>query len=613
MGDGRALQAGTSHNLGQNFAKAFDITFQARDKSVQHVWGTSWGMTTRLIGAAIMVHGDDSGLVLPPRIAPYQVVIVPIGRDNWRETVLPQGAGDSARAAWPPASASRSTSARSVRAGSSPSGSCAACRCASRSDRRTSRSPRCWSPAATRARSRACRWTAWRRSMRELLDDDPAEPVRARAWRSATSTRSASPPTTSSSRRMEGRPGFVIAPWCGDGGVRSADQDRHAGHDPQHADRRRGARPAPASAATSRRRPRPGSRRATRGQDGQDGQEGGAEVRTSWSCRPGHRVLPSSPSALPRHSATSPRSRSSTLLDFLTARVGASAARATTIVAERVGEMLAPPGVLRPSACAAGNRLEARRVADQRQRREEFHRQRRLRGLERLAQIVEREAAAAVAERDVRGGPRQPSTASRAAAGSDAFPLAHALDDLVAAIGSGARRAGQRQRRGAATAGSSGEAAGGRARDHRRRIVGDAPRRCGRSRPFPPGSSRSDRRRARPGAARSSPGRAPAARASAASRTVSVARPIEQHRGQPIDRRGAARARAGSARATPAAAAATAGVQIRGGQRGERRFERARVADRLRARATPPRARPRRSAGRRQPRSAARPRARRAA
>ena len=90
MGDGRALQAGTSHNLGQNFAKAFDITFQARDKSVQHVWGTSWGVTTRLVGAVIMTHGDDSGLVLPPRVAPYQVVVVPIGRDNWRETVLPR-------------------------------------------------------------------------------------------------------------------------------------------------------------------------------------------------------------------------------------------------------------------------------------------------------------------------------------------------------------------------------------------------------------------------------------------------------------------------------------------------------------------------------------------
>jgi prolyl-tRNA synthetase len=89
MGDGRALQAGTSHDLGQNFAKAFDITFQARDKSLQHIWGTSWGVSTRLVGGVIMTHGDDSGLVLPPKVAPYQVAIVPIGRDNWREAVLP--------------------------------------------------------------------------------------------------------------------------------------------------------------------------------------------------------------------------------------------------------------------------------------------------------------------------------------------------------------------------------------------------------------------------------------------------------------------------------------------------------------------------------------------
>jgi len=89
MGDGRALQAGTSHNLGQNFAKAFGIQFQARDKSLQYIWGTSWGMTTRLIGAVVMTHGDDSGLIFPPRIAPYQVVIIPIPRGNWRETVLP--------------------------------------------------------------------------------------------------------------------------------------------------------------------------------------------------------------------------------------------------------------------------------------------------------------------------------------------------------------------------------------------------------------------------------------------------------------------------------------------------------------------------------------------
>jgi prolyl-tRNA synthetase len=90
MGDGRALQAGTSHNLGQNFAKAFDITFQGRDKSLQHVWGTSWGVSTRLIGGLIMTHGDDSGLVLPPNVAPYQVIIVPIPRGNWQETVLPK-------------------------------------------------------------------------------------------------------------------------------------------------------------------------------------------------------------------------------------------------------------------------------------------------------------------------------------------------------------------------------------------------------------------------------------------------------------------------------------------------------------------------------------------
>jgi prolyl-tRNA synthetase len=88
--DGRAIQAGTSHNLGQNFAKVFDIKFQARDKSVQFVYGTSWGVSTRLIGSVIMTHGDDGGLILPPRIAPYQVVMIPIPRGKWKETVLPR-------------------------------------------------------------------------------------------------------------------------------------------------------------------------------------------------------------------------------------------------------------------------------------------------------------------------------------------------------------------------------------------------------------------------------------------------------------------------------------------------------------------------------------------
>jgi prolyl-tRNA synthetase len=90
MGDGRALQAGTSHNLGQNFSKAFGIKFQGRDKVEQFAWTTSWGVSTRLIGGLIMVHGDDGGLMLPPNVAPYQVVIVPIPRGNWQETVLPK-------------------------------------------------------------------------------------------------------------------------------------------------------------------------------------------------------------------------------------------------------------------------------------------------------------------------------------------------------------------------------------------------------------------------------------------------------------------------------------------------------------------------------------------
>jgi prolyl-tRNA synthetase len=78
MGDGKALQAGTSHNLGQNFAKAFNIRYLDREGALQFCWTTSWGLSTRFIGAIIMVHGDDQGLILPPRLAPIQVVVVPI-------------------------------------------------------------------------------------------------------------------------------------------------------------------------------------------------------------------------------------------------------------------------------------------------------------------------------------------------------------------------------------------------------------------------------------------------------------------------------------------------------------------------------------------------------
>ncbi|PWH20530.1 MAG: proline--tRNA ligase [Ardenticatenia bacterium] len=98
MGDKRALQAGTSHNLGQNFAKAFNIRYLDRNNELQYCWTSSWGMSTRMIGCIIMVHGDDQGLILPPQLAPIQVVIVPIpGSDAERGAIL--GACDTVRRA----------------------------------------------------------------------------------------------------------------------------------------------------------------------------------------------------------------------------------------------------------------------------------------------------------------------------------------------------------------------------------------------------------------------------------------------------------------------------------------------------------------------------------
>jgi prolyl-tRNA synthetase len=88
MQDGKALQAGTSHFLGQNFAKAFDVTFTNKENTLEHVWATSWGVTTRLVGALIMTHSDDHGLVLPPKLAPVQVVIVPIPKNGEQQLEL---------------------------------------------------------------------------------------------------------------------------------------------------------------------------------------------------------------------------------------------------------------------------------------------------------------------------------------------------------------------------------------------------------------------------------------------------------------------------------------------------------------------------------------------
>ncbi|HEX6180827.1 MAG TPA: proline--tRNA ligase [Chitinophagaceae bacterium] len=88
MQDGKALQAGTSHFLGQNFAKAFDVKFSDKQNQLDYVWATSWGVSTRLVGALIMAHSDDEGLILPPRIAPLQVVIVPIYKGDDQKTAL---------------------------------------------------------------------------------------------------------------------------------------------------------------------------------------------------------------------------------------------------------------------------------------------------------------------------------------------------------------------------------------------------------------------------------------------------------------------------------------------------------------------------------------------
>jgi prolyl-tRNA synthetase len=90
MGDTRALQAGTSHNLGQNFAKAFEIQYLDQSNLQQYVWTTSWGLSTRFVGAVIMTHGDDQGLVLPPKLAPFQIIVVPIYKnDEEKSLVMP--------------------------------------------------------------------------------------------------------------------------------------------------------------------------------------------------------------------------------------------------------------------------------------------------------------------------------------------------------------------------------------------------------------------------------------------------------------------------------------------------------------------------------------------
>lgn len=93
MGDKKALQAGTSHYLGQNFARAFDVTFLNTENKIEYVYATSWGVSTRLVGAVIMTHGDDKGLILPPKIAPYQIIIIPIWKNDKEKSQVLEAIG----------------------------------------------------------------------------------------------------------------------------------------------------------------------------------------------------------------------------------------------------------------------------------------------------------------------------------------------------------------------------------------------------------------------------------------------------------------------------------------------------------------------------------------
>ena len=214
MGDGRALQAGTSHNLGQNFAKAFGIQFQGRDKTLQHAWTTSWGVSTRLIGGVIMTHGDDNGLILPPRVAPYQVVIVPIPRGNWQETVLPKARAIQAslvsrdirvmlddREAYTPGWKFAEWELRGVplRIEIGPKDIEKAQVMVARRDTRQKNAV----PAENLAAA-----------IVELLDDVQASLFRrALAFREEHTSRASNYDEFRSA--MEGRPGFVVATWCG--------------------------------------------------------------------------------------------------------------------------------------------------------------------------------------------------------------------------------------------------------------------------------------------------------------------------------------------------------------------------------------------------------------
>ena len=262
MGDGKALQAGTSHNLGQHFAKAYGIEFLDKNQQLAMPWSTSWGVSTRLIGGLIMTHGDDSGLVLPPKVAPYQVVIVPIPprKGDWNEAVLPKAREVAASCAAPASASTSTTATSSSRASSTPTGRCAGCRSASRSGPKDIEKDQC---VLVRRDTRAKEFVPLAGTAARLgeilaaMQKDLLE--KARAFVAENTTRVAT--YDEFKQVMAEKRGFILAGWSGDAASRGEDQGRDEGDDPRHA---RWATPSRPSASTpARRAARSSSRRPT--------------------------------------------------------------------------------------------------------------------------------------------------------------------------------------------------------------------------------------------------------------------------------------------------------------------------------------------------------------
>ena len=240
MGDGRALQAGTSHNLGQHFSEAYGIEFLDKNQQRAKPWSTSWGTSTRMIGGLIMTHGDDNGLVLPPKVAPHQVVIVPIPPrkgdiERGRAAEGPRDRGHAARRRRPrPPRRPRPVPARLQVRGL---GDARACRCGSRSGRRTSRRTSACSCAATRATKEFVPLAGAAARLGEILDAMQKDLLeKARAFVAANTTAGQDLRRVQAGHGREARlhPGRLERRRR----RRGEDQGRDEGHDPRDADGR---------------------------------------------------------------------------------------------------------------------------------------------------------------------------------------------------------------------------------------------------------------------------------------------------------------------------------------------------------------------------------------